>query len=54
MFFEYAKTFFQFVYAFCTSDYGKIKTDDQEKISVESDSYFIIIRDSFEKTLLDD
>jgi hypothetical protein len=28
--------------------------DDEEKISVESDSYFIIIRDSFEKTLLDD
>jgi len=27
MFFEYAKTFFQFVYAFCTSDYGKIKDD---------------------------
>jgi hypothetical protein len=29
MFFEYAKTFFQFVYAFCTSDYGKIKMDDE-------------------------
>ena len=54
MFLEFAKTLFRYIWAFFASDYGKLKQDDDEKDALQQDSVFIIIRDSFEQTLMDD
>jgi len=54
MFFEFVKSFFKCMYAFCFSDYGKIKSDDEEKDALESDTFYIHVQQSLEKALMDD
>ena len=54
MSFEFVKSFLKCIYAFCFFDYGKIKSDDEEKDALESDIFYIHIQQSLDKALMDD
>jgi len=59
MFLTFVKTVIEFVYSFCTSDYGKLKqhgddSADEEKTAMLSDSFYIHIQESCEKAFCDD